>query len=111
MVQAEIQAAQDAALGSQKLGLGEGASAQEAEGGGLRVGETEVGESWTLAVTPCPGFGSVPVLDLSFLVCKMGPLMCCAEVLGNTGFGVRKTWIRVQTLPRPHCVTWTFRAL
>lgn len=38
MVQPEIQAAQDAALGPQKLGLRERASSQEAEGGGLRVG-------------------------------------------------------------------------
>lgn len=91
MVQAEIQAPQDAPFGSQKLGLGEGASTQVAEGGGLRVGEKEVGESWTLAVTPCPGVRVHPRLGLSFLVCKMGPLICCVEVLGNIGFRVRKT--------------------
>lgn len=48
MVQPEIQAAQDAALGPQKLGLRERASSQEAEGGGLRVAGKR-------GVTPCPG--------------------------------------------------------
>ena len=113
MVQSKIQAAQNPALGSQKLGLGEGASAQEAEGGGLWMGGGGGGkkweESWTLAVIPCLGFGSVPVLDLSFLFCKMGPLICCLEVVENRAFRVRKTWFRVRNpTTTSHRVAWTF---
>lgn len=54
MVQPEIQAAQDAALGAQKLGPREGASAQEAEGGRLWMAGKEVGESWTPAGCSLP---------------------------------------------------------
>lgn len=43
MVQPKIQAAQNAALGSQKLDLGKGASTQEAEGGRLWIWEKGVG--------------------------------------------------------------------
>lgn len=54
MVQPEIQATQDAALSAQKLCLGEGAGAQEAEGGGLGVGGKEV-----LLLTALEHLGSV----------------------------------------------------
>lgn len=111
VVQPEIQAAQDAALGAQKLRPGEGAGAQEAEGGGLRSGGRGVGESRAGLAPPCPAapaLSPVPVLDLSFLVCKMGPLLRRLEVMERTGFGVRKTWLRVQSLPSTPCVTGTF---
>lgn len=97
MVQPEIQAAQDAALGPQKLGLRERSSSQEAEGGGLRV---EGGKEVLLpALERCV----VSFLVLSFLVCKMEPLICCLEVV-RTVFRVRKTWVRFQTLPFTHTV-------
>lgn len=57
MVQSEIQAAQNAALGSQQLGLGEGASAQEAEGGGLQIGEKDLSCYSLPWVWVCPRSG------------------------------------------------------
>ena len=102
MVQPEIQAAQDAALCAQELGPREGASAQEAEGGTLRVGGVGGwgGEKTWGSLGPLPCSASVSVLDLDFLVCKVGPLICCLEAMESTGFRIRPGF-------ESYCVTKT----
>lgn len=107
MVQPEIQAAQDAPLGTQKLGPREGASTQEAEGGRLWM----AGKRWeslgARLVAPCPvepRIGSGSVLNLDCLVCKMGLLICSLEVMKSAGFRISKTWVRLQALSFSHRV-------
>lgn len=102
MVQPEIQTAQDAALCPQKLGSGKGASSQEAEGGGLRMREKEVGEPWiphrySLSWSAWDGFSHRS--ESHFLLCKMGPLICCMEVMESIGFRVRQTWLGSSSNP------------
>lgn len=76
MVQPKIQAAQDAALGSQQLRPREGVGAQEAEEGGLQMGNAGGGEGVLDPGSLLPALKRPQVPDLSFLVCKMGPLTC-----------------------------------
>lgn len=100
MVQSEIQAAQDAALGSQKLGLGEGASTQEAEGGGLRIGEKDRGRDSLPWVRVCPCSGP----QFSGLYNGTIDLLCGR--LGEYRLQSQKNLDSSSNPTTPHCVTW-----
>lgn len=64
--------------------------------------EKEVGEPWiphrySLSWSAWDGFSHRS--ESHFLLCKMGPLICCMEVMESIGFRVRQTWLGSSSNP------------